>query len=157
MEVVDALEMVEVEQEQHAGALRLERFAEHLHQLAAVGEAGHRVGVGVALGLALGAVISFERDLQILRAAPAEQDQRDVEQQGDDERAVGRGAAFEIILQRLGKHGAAGANEQQDRGNADRAFVGYSLTIRPSKRPAVKSWRERRDEFYNHAAACCTS
>ena len=41
------------------------------------------IGVGIALREPLGRLIGFERFLEILRAAPAEQDDRDVEEEGD--------------------------------------------------------------------------
>ena len=87
VKVVDPLEMVEVEQEQDAGALRIDHLVERAHELAAVGEAGTRIGVGVAVCEALGRFIGFERFLQVLRSAPAEQDDGDVEEEGDLERA----------------------------------------------------------------------
>ena len=72
-----------------------QRFGQRPHQLAAVGKAGRRVGVRVALGEPLGLLIGFERILQILRAAPAEQDDRDVEQERDRQ-----GASFRFDRRR---------------------------------------------------------
>ncbi len=105
--------MVEVEQEQRAGALRLERIAQGAHQLAAVGEARRRIGIGVTLGKALGLVVGFERFLEVLRAAPAEQDDRNVEQEGNGQRPVVR---FERQARDCARqHLAAQPDEQDDR------------------------------------------
>jgi hypothetical protein len=83
VEVVDPLEMIEVEQEQDAWNPGLEHVVEEAHQLATVGKPGARVGVGVALGEPLGRLIGVERVLEVLRPAPAEQDDRNVEEEGD--------------------------------------------------------------------------
>src|SRR4029078_9003103 len=49
VEVVDALEMVEVQDEEYAGSNR-ERIIQCPHQLTAVGEPGRGIRVGVAVG-----------------------------------------------------------------------------------------------------------
>ena len=90
VQIIDPLEVIEVEQEQDAAAAALERLGERAQQLAAVGQAGRRVGVGVAVRLSLGAFMGIERFAQILRAAPAEQDDRDVEEKGGLEAGAGR-------------------------------------------------------------------
>jgi hypothetical protein len=87
MKVVDPLEMVEVEKQQHRVALRVEQVDDRAHQLTSVGEAGAGIGVGVSLRQPLGGFIGVERLLQVLRTAPAEQDQGDVEKESDGERA----------------------------------------------------------------------
>ncbi len=87
VEVIDPLEMVEVEKQQDPGAFRLEHVLERAEQLAAVGKAGVGVGIGVGLGQPLGRLIGLERVPEVLRAPPAEQDDRDVEQEGDGQRA----------------------------------------------------------------------
>ena len=89
VKVVDALEMVEVENQEHACSAVVEHFIQRAHQLAPVGEAGRGIGVGIALGEPLGRLIGFERFLEVLGTSPAEQDDRDVEQESDLQRAGG--------------------------------------------------------------------
>ena len=134
VEIVDALEMVEVEQQQDARALRLEHVLERAHQLAAVGKAGVGVGVGVALGQPFGRLIGVERVLQVLRTAPAEQDDGDVEQERDRQRAgrIGRRHAAEGRRQDL----APDADEQQQRrdrrATGDQMAAGDADSLAPS-------------------------
>ena len=90
IKIVDALEVIEIEHQECAHADR-ERFVEGAHELAPVRQPRHRIGVGVAVGEAGGGIISVQRFLEVLGPAPAEQDDRDVEQEGDTERAAGVG------------------------------------------------------------------
>src|SRR4029079_4224149 len=115
VEVVDALEMVEVEQKQCAAKVAGERILAAAQQVAAIGEAGRRIGVGVALGGALGLLIGIERLLEVLRTPPTEQDDRDVEQERDLQRV--RGIRQRSAGERRRHDLAAQADEQQQRGN----------------------------------------
>ena len=63
--------------------------ASERRQFAAVGETGRGVGVGVAVRLALGVFMGIERVAKVLRAAPAEQDDRDVQEKGGLETGAG--------------------------------------------------------------------
>ena len=90
VEVVDPLEMVEVEQEQNAGPFGFERGLEPMQKFAAVGETGHGIGVGVALGEPLGLLVGLERLFQILRPPPAKEDDRDIENERRPEALVDR-------------------------------------------------------------------
>jgi len=89
VEVVDPLEVVEIEKEQDASRLGLERFRQRADELAPVGEASRRVGIGVAVRGALRLVIGLKRLFQVLRAPPAEQDNRAVEDECHLERVDG--------------------------------------------------------------------
>ncbi len=87
VQIVDPLEMIEVEDKQHARGLQIEHFAERAHQFAAIGEAGAGIGIRIALGEPLRCFISLESLFEVLRPAPAEQDDGDIEQEGDLEGA----------------------------------------------------------------------
>ncbi len=87
VKIVDPLEMIEVEQEQDARRLPFQHLRQRAHQLAAVCEACSRIRVRIALGNLFGGLIGVERVLEVLRTAPAEQNDRDVEEEGDLERA----------------------------------------------------------------------
>ena len=113
VKVVDPLEMVEVEDEEHAGPGD-QRIVDRTNQLAPVGETGGRVGVGVAVGEPGRCVISVKRFLEILGAAPTEQDDGDVEEEGRAERAVR--IADRNGAKRRGYDAASQRHEQQDRG-----------------------------------------
>jgi hypothetical protein len=122
--VVDRLEMVEVDDHQRHCLAPVVRAHEHrgafLVQAAAVEESGQRIATGQYVRTLFGGGTDADFVAQCGVAAPAEQDQRDIEQQRDHQRAVRGGAALEIMLQGLGQYGAAGTDEHQDRGDADR-------------------------------------
>ncbi len=106
--VVDGLEVIEV-QHQHRHRLAATLGAEKhrrtfLAKAAAVEEARQRILRGELLGALLGggADRHFKRELAV--ASPAEQDQRDVEQQRDYQRLVGALAPGEIMPERGGQH-----------------------------------------------------
>jgi hypothetical protein len=72
VQIVDPLEMVEVEQEERAGSLRLHRRRQSVHQLAAIAQASGRIGVGILHRQLLGHLVGVQRFLQILGTAPTE-------------------------------------------------------------------------------------
>jgi hypothetical protein len=98
-----------------SGRARRLHLRKRADQLAAIGEAGARVGVGVVPGEVIGGGIGLERFLEVLRAAPAEQDDRDVEQEGDLQRA--RGIHRRKAGDGRGNDPAADGDEQQGRGD----------------------------------------
>src|SRR4029078_10943487 len=131
VKVVDALEMVEVEQEQRSGSLGLHRAGQGVHQFAAISEAGRGVGVGVPQRELLRCLIGVESFLQVLRAAPSEEDDRDVQKESDGERPV---ILVEMIAANSGRHhGAAQRDEQDDR--RGRRQTGYEMAARNANSP----------------------
>ena len=123
VDVVDGLEMVEVEQEQRDVATLASRLRDHplplREQGTAVEEAGERIGVGeVARALfRLGAFADLA--VQVLVAAPAEEDQRDIQDHRGGKHLVGPPTEADDRLHDRLHHAAAGADEQQDRGHDD--------------------------------------
>ena len=79
MKVVDPFEMIEVDEQQHPGRCRLRGRRSGMDQLAAVIEPGRRVGVGIAHREAFRLFIGRQGLLEVFGPAPAEQDDRDVE------------------------------------------------------------------------------
>ncbi len=122
MKVIDPFEMVEVENEEHAG-VRRERIIERAHQLATVSEPRSRIRIGIAVGEPRRCIIGLEGFLKVFRAAPAEQDDGNIEQEGNAERAAGVGDRCRA--QCLRNDAAAEHDEQQDgcRGRAGRDDV----------------------------------
>jgi len=123
MNVVDRLEMVEVEQEQRDVAFFDRGFGDHPlaghEQRAAIEETRQRIGVGKVARALLGLGSLADFAVEIVVAAPAEEDQRDVEHERGREHAVGSAADAD---QRAddGLHDiAARADKQQDRGDDD--------------------------------------
>ena len=57
---VDPLEMVEVDQEQCARALGVERIADRPQQFPPIGKAGGGIGVGIAFGQSLGTFVGVD-------------------------------------------------------------------------------------------------
>ena len=83
MQIVDPLEMIQVKQEQNAGASRFDSVSHDSHELASVPEAGDGIRVGVAMGSGLGGFVGVQCFAQVPCAAPSEQDDRDIEDEGD--------------------------------------------------------------------------
>ena len=87
------------------------------------------VAVGQLLGLNLGLAMQVHLSDKLAVVAPAEQNQRNIEQQGADHQIVRANAAalhrLDDLLQRL----ATGADEQDDRGrrNAERNGVARAV------------------------------
>ncbi len=125
MHVVDRLEMVEVEHQHRHRLVAALGAHEHggafLGQAAAIEEAGQRILRCQLLRALLGGGADRHFDAQFTVPAPAEQDQRDIEQQRDDQGLIAACPAGEILPERGRQHSAPGADEQQDRGNRDRA------------------------------------
>ena len=143
VDVVDGLEMVEVEQEQRDLALFGDRTRDlalsRREQRPAIEEARQRVGVGEIARALLGFGTLEDFAIEILVAAPAEQDQRDIENHRRRQRAVGAAAdADEGANGRL-HHIAARPHEQQDRG--DDNAPGYDVAFGAL---AAVEWLRRR-------------
>src|SRR5206468_3574099 len=81
VKVVDPLEMIEVEKQKHARGFRLQHLRQRTHQFTTVRKSGPWVRVGVSLRNPLGGLIRVERLLEVLRPAPAKQNDRDVEKE----------------------------------------------------------------------------
>jgi hypothetical protein len=92
MEVVDALELVKIDQQQRGVPLAaFEQLAGDDGQVAAVVQAGHFVVVREVADPQLGGALLRERRLELHRPAPGEQQQRDVEHERRGELGRRRG------------------------------------------------------------------
>jgi hypothetical protein len=95
----------------------------------AVEAAGERIGLGhlERAGLGMAALAHFQA--QFVIAAPAEDDQRHIEQQRIGQQPVGAHANAVHLPDQLGQHRAAIAHEQQDGGhrNAQRDQIALGL------------------------------
>jgi hypothetical protein len=143
MKVVDHLEMVEVEQQQRHRPGTTGGMGEHLYacfrQAAAVEESRQRILRGKLMRAFLRCSADVDFAQQVPIVPPADQDQRDVDQQRDHQRLVDMRTAAEIMLDRVGHGRTAQRDEQQDRHDRDRAVqrsgrqrrsdaVGFSLS-----------------------------
>ena len=117
--------MVEVEQDQRDVASLSGGVGDHWltlrQQRAAVQKAGQRVGVGQVAGALFGLGPFANLAAQIFIAAPAEQNQRDVQDQRGGQRLVGPPAQPDQRVDDRLHHIAAGADEHQDRRHHDAA------------------------------------
>ena len=123
--VVHGLEVVEIDHQKRQRLARAVRLGEGVRAVfregAAIEKAGQRIASGELLGALLGCCSNQNLAGKRAMAAPADQDQRDVEQQRDDEGAIGNLAAGQIVLGDAGQYRAAGADEQEGGGDGDRA------------------------------------
>jgi hypothetical protein len=113
VEVIHPFKIVEIDQEQGPGLLRFERVGDRPQQLLAVGKAGRRIDAGVALRQPFRLLVGVEGVLKILRPAPAEQDDRNVEEEGDGQAGVRDPRPPECRPQHL----TAQPDEQDERGD----------------------------------------
>ena len=116
--VVDLLEVVEKDHHDRDVARSLDRFRDKLvkrmSEAAAIERSGQRVGFRQGAGLLFGAATLRHFAGQLLVAAPAEDDERDVEHQGVDQRAVGTDAVTGNGADYRRNHGAAGPHEHDN-------------------------------------------
>ena len=123
VEVVDLLEIVQVDHDQRQRLAVLLALVDHdvdcAGQAAPVETSGERVDLGEqpCFLLCLAGLVDFLR--QFLVAAPAEQDQSNVEEHRVDQQGVRSLADALPRAHDLRQHLAAGADEQDDRGNRD--------------------------------------
>ena len=123
VEVVDLLEIVEIHRDRRQRFLAafqiVQKIAQRSGETAAVLTSGEVVDIGEAAGLFLGFAARIEFLGERLVAMPAEQDQRNVEQEGIGQRRIGRGVVARPCLDQVGQHHAGRAHEQDDRRKSD--------------------------------------
>ena len=123
MHVVDLLEIIEIDHAecdcQAPGTrTRAQDFGRCLHA-AAVEAAGERIGFGQFTSQFLGSAAFADLLLQLVIAAPAENDQDDIEKQRVDQQVIGGFSAREHRIDSRGQNRRAGSDEQDDRGCRD--------------------------------------
>jgi hypothetical protein len=141
VKVVGALELVEIEHEQGDGLVLaagfLDKRGNGAIEAAPVEAAGQRIGIGELTGRVLGLAPLAHFGGQLGIAAPAEDDQRDVEQQGVGQDRIGLRAAEQHVVERAGQHGCA-RTDKQDEGSHDDA-QGHDVALCP----VGSGWRTR--------------
>ena len=138
VQVIDPLEMVEIDEEQRSRLLGIKGVTDRAQQFPAVRQPRRGVDACVALGEPLRLLIGIERVLQVLGAAPAEQDDRNIEEERHRQAGVRHAGASE----RGAEHLAAQPNEKDEGGNRrtadDQLAAGNpDRLIRHASRPHV--------------------
>jgi hypothetical protein len=123
VEVVDLLEIVEVDHDQRDRLAALARRGDQpgggVAEAASVQAAGERIGLGQQPRLLLGLASLVDLLAELAIAPPAEDDQRDVEQQGVGQRRFRPDAEPGQRAHDLRHDGSAGADEHDDGGGGD--------------------------------------
>ena len=138
VQVVDALEMIEVDESKHRRLPAVERVADRAKQLPPVGQAGCRVGAGIALGEALGLLCGIKRLLEIPLSSPAEEDDGDVEEEGDRQARAGQLVAAEGRSEDLATEPDEHQDRRDGRGADDQLAAGDPpIATRHAARPHI--------------------
>ena len=133
VDIVDRLEVVEIDHQERDRIVTIlaggDQAVGLLVEAAAVEAAGQRIGFGQYARMFFCGTAFLDFDPQLAIAAPAENDQRDVEQQGVGQHRIGARDPFELGAHDLGQDGAAGAKEHDDggRGDAERDEIAIGL------------------------------
>ena len=118
LDVVDVLEVVEIQHQVGDCHVALGRLGDQagggFSHRAAVEAPGQRIGDRQRLGLLLGALVMRDFLVQLAIAPPAEDDQRNVEQQSGDRDIVRRDSGAVEVPDDIGQNAACAADEHQD-------------------------------------------